>query len=266
MIEDIDPTRVLFLDIETVSGQASFDDLEEDFRELWQDKARKIEKRGEGQDPLSDAEIAELYNDRAAIFGEFGKIVCISVGILHRKDDDAPLNLVLKSFYGADEAELLRAFADLLEKKYYDPEDRRDRYAPPHFYFCGHNIKEFDMPYICRRMLVNRLPFPPSLQLAGKKPWELKHLVDTMELWKFGDRKSYTSLHALATVLGFTSPKSEMDGSGVGTAFWEENDLDKIARYCEKDVLATVQLFLRFRLDELIDEEHGVVSRTFATG
>jgi predicted PolB exonuclease-like 3'-5' exonuclease len=113
---------------------------------------------------------------------------------------------------------------------------------------------------MCRRMVVNQLPLPKMLDIAGKKPWETKHLLDTMELWKFGDRKSYTSLKVLAAVLGFPSPKDDIDGSEVGRVFWQEDDLDRIAHYCEKDVLATAQLFFRYQRKPLLEEDQVQVA------
>lgn len=242
MLEQIDIANVLFLDIETVSGQAAFDNLNEDVQALWAHKARSVLKTTE---EISEEDLAASYLDRAAIFAEFGKIVCISVGAIHR-DKDKRLKVRLKSFASADEGEVLRGFAELLAQYYNNPMK---------YFLCGHNIKEFDIPYVCRRMIVNSMTFPKMLDIAGKKPWETKHLLDTMELWKFGDRKSYTSLKLLAATLGFPSPKDDIDGSMVGRVFWDDDDIDRIAHYCEKDVLATAQLFLRFQLAPLLEED-----------
>ncbi|PSR11058.1 MAG: 3'-5' exonuclease [Bacteroidetes bacterium] len=242
MLEQIDIANVLFLDIETVSGQASFADMPADLQELWAYKAKSISKSTE---ELTAEEVAANYQDRAAIYAEFGKIVCISVGAIHR-DKDRRLKIRLKSFASDDEKEVLKGFSELLTQ-YYD--------NPMKYFLCGHNIKEFDIPYTCRRMVVQGLSFPKMLDITGKKPWETKHLLDTMELWKFGDRKSYTSLKLLAATLGFPSPKDDIDGSMVGRVFWEENDVDRIAHYCEKDVLATAQLFLRFQLAPLLEAD-----------
>ncbi|MEL6970539.1 MAG: 3'-5' exonuclease [Bacteroidota bacterium] len=242
MLEQIDIANVLFLDIETVSGVASFSDLGEDMQALWAHKARSVLRSSED---LTEEEAAAAYMDRAGIFAEFGKIVCISVGAVHR-DKDKRLKIRLKSFASEDEGKLLKDFSELLGQYYNNPSK---------YFLCGHNIKEFDIPYVCRRMVVNRLSFPRMLDIAGKKPWETKHLLDTMELWKFGDRKSYTSLKLLAAMLGFPSPKDDIDGSMVGRVFWEENDIDRIAHYCEKDVLATAQLFLRYQLAPLLEPD-----------
>jgi len=246
MIDQVDIARVLFLDVECVSAKPSFADLDENFQKLWAVKSRQLLRRP--AEEITDEEVEALYPERAAIFAEFGKIVCISVGAVYRdKEDNQQLKVRLKSFASENEAELLHEFSKLVFQHYNDPA----KYS-----FCGHNIKEFDMPYICRRMVANQLPFPGPLQLTGKKPWELKHLLDTMELWKFGDRKSYTSLNLLAAVLDFPTPKDDIDGSEVGRVYWEEKDLDRIAHYCEKDVLATIQLFLRYKRMPLLEEDH----------
>ena len=247
MVDQVDIGNVLFLDIECVSARPAFDQLDETFQDLWKVKSRSIlRKPGE---EIEDEEVAALYPQRAAIFAEFGKIICISVGIVRRDKEDNKLRVRLKSFASENESEVLYAFSQLLFQHYNDTENR---------FLCGHNIKEFDIPYICRRLVVHQLPFPAALRLIGKKPWELKHLLDTMELWKFGDRKAYTSLNLLSALLGFPSPKGDMDGSDVGRIYWSEKDLDRISRYCEKDVLATVQLFLRYKRMPLLEEDQVV--------
>lgn len=245
MIENIDATKVLFFDIETVSSAATYGDMSEVMQDLWKYKARNVLKRYNGEE-ITDEEYAVSYLDKAGIFAEFGKIVCISVGVVYRDKESNLLQLRLKSYADRDEKVLLEGFAELL-RQYYD--------NPNKFYLCGHNIKEFDVPYVCRRMIVNSMPFPKMLDIAGKKPWETAHLLDTLELWKFGDYKAYTSLKLLAGLLGFPSPKDDIDGSMVGRVFWEEDDLDRIAHYCEKDVLATTQLFLRYQLKPLLETE-----------
>jgi len=243
MINHLDIANVLFLDIETASREAGFFDLDENFQELWRLKSSRM--LAAKDEPADDGAFASLYKDRAAIYSEFGKIICISVGIVFR-DKNQRLSLRLKSFADEDEAKLLSDFAALLNQYYKNP-DRQ--------FICGHNIKEFDVPYICRRMVVHQIVHPGMLQLHGKKPWETKHLLDTLELWKFGDAKSFTSLKLLAAVLGFPSPKDDMDGSEVGRVYWEEKDLDRISTYCEKDVLATVQLLLKFMYMPLLEPD-----------
>jgi hypothetical protein len=247
MIDTIDIANVLFLDIECVSAQPSYDELDETFQELWHGKCRSLLRKS--ADEIIGEEVEAMYSQRSAIYAEFGKIICISVGIVVREKDSKKLGVRLKSFAHHDEAQLLKDFCEMLTQFYNDPNK--------HF-ICGHNIKEFDIPYICRRLVVHQLPFPNLLQLHGKKPWEIKYLLDTMELWKFGDNKNFTSLKLLAAILGFPSPKDDIDGSQVGRVYWEEQDLERIALYCQKDVLATVQLLLRFKRLPILEEEQVV--------
>lgn len=241
MLDKIDPENVLFLDIETVPAAESFEKLDPAFRALWEKKSKYF--RGEDQAP------ADVYQ-RAGIYAEFGRIVCISVGYI-RKDERGNL-MRLKSFYGHDEKLLLTDFADLVI-----------RFCKLHreSLLCAHNGKEFDFPYIARRMIINRLVIPEILDCSGKKPWEVKHL-DTMELWKFGDFKSMTSLELLTAVLGIGSPKSDIDGSMVAGVYYTENDVARIARYCERDVIAIAQVLLRLMNRPLISEDR-IESVTF---
>jgi predicted PolB exonuclease-like 3'-5' exonuclease len=244
MLDKIDISNVLFLDVECVSEKPTYEDLNDDFKKLWQMKSKQVLRKYDEE--VTEEAAAALYPEKAAIFAEFGKIVCISVGFVTRRATDKKLVIRLKSYADDDEKALLQSFCELLTQHYKDPYKH---------YLCGHNIKEFDIPYICRRMVINQLPFPKMLDIQGKKPWETKHLLDTMELWKFGDRKSYTSLKMLAAVLGFPSPKDDIDGSEVGRVYWENKELDRIAIYCEKDVLATAQLFFKFKLMPIMEED-----------
>ena len=227
----IDFSKILFLDIETVSQEKSFDQLNERMQKLWSHKAEQLNRDNHELTP------ADIY-DRAAIYAEFGKIVCISVGFFNDK------RFRLKSFYGHDEKALLTDFANMLNRYYDAPEDL----------LCAHNGKEFDFPYIARRMLVNGIHIPKILQVAGKKPWETNFL-DTMELWKFGDYKSYTSLDLLCAILDIHTPKDDINGSEVGRVYWQENDLERIKTYCQKDVLAIAQLMRRFHYLSLIPDD-----------
>jgi 3'-5' exonuclease len=215
---------ILFLDIETVPQFSSFDKADEAVQKLWERKAQNLKKQ-------EDETPADIYN-RAGIYAEFGRIICISVGFIHLTE--GKIFLRIKSFSGDDEPRLLSEFADLLNKSYSSNESK----------LCAHNGKEFDFPYLARRMVINRIALPSILNTAGKKPWEVNHL-DTMELWKFGDFKSYTPLNLLAHVLGIPSPKDDIDGSMVWSVYWEEKDLERIVKYCEKDVEALVNVYLR---------------------
>ena len=227
----IDFSKILFLDIETVSQKKTFDELEERMQKLWAHKAEQIGKGDEEATPES------LY-ERAGIYAEFGKIVCISVGFFNDK------RFRLKSFYGHNEKALLTEFANMLSR-YYDYPDAQ---------LCAHNGKEFDFPYIARRMLINGIQIPRVLQVAGKKPWET-NFIDTMELWKFGDYKNYTSLDLLCAILDIPTPKDDINGSEVGCVYWKENDLERIKTYCQKDVLAIAQLMRRYNYLPLITDD-----------
>ena len=229
MLEQYDLGNLMVLDIETVPQYASFDEVPENLRELWAAKSQYQRK---------EATPEEFY-DRAAIWAEFGKIVCISVGIFLNGKRTA---LRVKSFAGHDEKELLEDFSKMLAGQ------------PLSIILCAHNGKEFDFPYICRRMLLNGVQFPPHLQITGKKPWEIPHL-DTMELWKFGDYKNYTSLSLLTAIFNIPTSKDDIDGSQVGHVYWVEDDLPRICTYCQKDVIATAQLIRRYRGEALIEEE-----------
>lgn len=234
MVRYIDLEKVLFLDIETVPAVQQFDALDDDWKHLWEDKSRFFRER-------EDIGLIDSY-ERAGVYAEFGKIVCISVGYLRQSRGERRFRMT--SFYGDDEAQLLRDFANLINNHF----STRDHML------CGHNVKEFDLPFIARRMLVNGVQLPAPIDTAGKKPWEVNHL-DTLELWKFGDYKNYTSLKLLTKLFGIPTPKDDIDGSQVARVYYEERDLDRIELYCRKDVLATAQLLLKYRGEPMIEEE-----------
>lgn len=227
MLENLDLTQLLVLDIETIPQYPTYDDVPEDWRKLWDKKSVSISYNKPDQTP--DA----IYN-RAGIYAEFGQIICISVGYFNRSGNQWTLRV--KSFYGDDESLVLKEFSELLSKHFN---------SPGHL-LCAHNGKEFDFPYICRRMLINGLNIPSILNISGKKPWEIQH-IDTMELWKFGDYKSYTSLELLAASFGIPTPKGDIDGSMVWEVYWKEKDLERIKTYCQKDVITTAKLVMKFK-------------------
>ncbi len=235
MLQKINLEHILFLDIETVPEQPSFNDLDEDKKALWEHKSQYQRK---------DDFTAEEFYERAGIWAEFGKIICISVGYFKHNGSQRAFRVT--TFQG-DETKLLSEFKSLLE----------DHFDAPKYLLCGHNAKEFDFPYIARRMLINRIDLPLKLNLFGKKPWEIAHL-DTMELWKFGDYKHYTSLKLMANVLGIPSPKGDIDGSMVRSVYYEEKDLERIINYCELDVVTTAQVFLRLRNEALLADDEIV--------
>ncbi len=230
----VDYSNLLFLDIETVSQYPEYEKAGEKEKEYWDKKWSVLNRNKE--------EESNGY-DRAGIYAEFGKIVCISVGYVHSKDSEEHARI--KSFASKDETELLKEFAKLLEQNYSGYDAR----------LCAHNGKEFDFPYIARRMMINGIRLPKLLDIAGKKPWEIPHL-DTMEMWKFGDWKSFTSLDLLTHIFDVPSPKGDIDGSMVSKVFWQEDDLDRIVKYCQKDVLALIQVFRKMHYQELIPDSH----------
>jgi predicted PolB exonuclease-like 3'-5' exonuclease len=229
MLKKIKLENVLFLDIETVPLFANFSELDDSTKQLWEQKTNY--QRKEEFTP-------EEFYDRAGIWAEFGKIICISVGYFVFKGGVRSFRVT--SFYGEEDA-ILNEFKTLLET----------HFNKAYHLLCAHNGKEFDFPYIARRMIINKIDIPFKLNLFGKKPWEVAHL-DTLELWKFGDYKTYTSLKLMTHVLGIPSPKDDIDGSEVRDVFYKENDIDRIIRYCEKDTIAVAQIILRLRNEELL--------------
>ncbi len=230
MLQNIPLEKVLFLDIETVPQYGNWDEMDESLQKLWDKKTLHQRK--------DDFTAEEFYKERGGIMAEFGKIICISVGILDKSD-----KIMIKSFAGDDEKKLLEEFGEIFNRP-----KLRD------VILCAHNGKEFDFPWIARRFLINGMQPPKPFQLFGKKPWEIPHL-DTMELWKFGDYKSYVSLELLANVFGIPTPKDDIDGSMVASMYWIEKDLFRIVQYCEKDVLTLANIFRRMRQEELLERK-----------
>ena len=239
MLKNINSESILFLDIETVPQHADYDSMSENFKPLWEKKSQFFRKE--------DQNASEVYQ-RAGIYAEFGKIICISVGLIN--SDNGKRILRLKSYFGDDEKKLLSDFFELLNKL-----------TKKEIFLCAHNGKEFDYPYIARRALINSMKIPSILDTAGKKPWEIKNL-DTLELWKFGDYKNYTSLNLLMAAFGIPSPKDDIDGSQVADVYWKEKNLERIAKYCEKDVIAITQLLMKYKNEDLIEDEN-IESVTF---
>ncbi|MEC4083789.1 3'-5' exonuclease [Myroides odoratimimus] len=231
MLRNVMLDSLLFFDIETVPEVPAFNDLDEEMQDLFDIKTAY--QRRDGQTA------AEFY-ERAGIWAEFGKVVCISVGYFTYKNGDRQFRV--KSFAG-EECRLLQEFSNLIDEYFNDPTR----------VLCGHNIKEFDIPFVVRRMLINEVKIPNKLCIIGKKPWEVNHL-DTMEMWKIGDYKHFTSLRLLTRILGIPSPKDDIDGSEVAKVYYEDKDIDRIIVYCEKDVVAVAQVLLRFKREELLSQ------------
>jgi len=227
--------NLLVVDIETVRSHQLYEDMSDRLQAQWDRKS--IFFRSEKEESPKD-----LFEDRGGIYAEFGKVVSISVGFFTYVGSE--LSIRVKALYNEDENILLGEFVELLQK-----------FDGRNLTLCGHNGKEFDFPYLCRRMLVNGIKLPAVLDTAGKKPWEVNHL-DTMEMWKFGDRKNFTSLELLATLFDIPTSKDSIDGSQVSTVYYEEKDLEKIAKYCSKDVVVTAQLLLKLNQQEVIKEEN----------
>ncbi len=231
MLHKINLENILFLDIETVPKHDDFNKLSDPEKELWETKSQYQRK-----DDIS----AEDFYHRAGIWAEFGKIICISVGYFTLKNNTR--NFRVTSFHG-DEINILKDFKSLLET----------HFNQPYHLLCAHNGKEFDFPYIARKMIIHQLKIPEKLNLFGKKPWEVAHL-DTLDLWKFGDYKHYTSLKLLTHILDVPSPKDDIDGSQIRDVFYKENDIDRIIKYCEKDTIAVAQIFLKYRNEQILQE------------
>ena len=231
---------IIFLDIETVGCTDNFNSLDERLKAQWARKASFLKR----EEHLTDE---DMFNQRAGIYAEFGKVICVSVGMLY--DTEAgELGLKTKSYYGHDEKILLLEFKGMLEK-----------IDSPSVRLCAHNGKEFDFPYLSRRMLVQNIPLPIALNISGRKPWETPHL-DTMEMWKFGDYKHYTSLDLLTTIFNIPSSKSEMDGSQVNHVYYKEKNLEKIKSYCVSDVVVLTQLFLRLKGLPILEARNIITS------
>ncbi len=236
MLQQILLENILFLDIETVPEHANFNTLDDVSKELWSQKTKYRRK---------EEFTAEEFYDRAGIWAEFGKIICISVGyFVIEKNENRSFRI---TSYTGNEKQILIDFKSILD----------NHFNKKKHLLCAHNGKEFDFPYIARRMIIHQIEIPKTLSLFGKKPWEVPHL-DTLELWKFGDYKNYTSLKLLTKILDIPSPKDDIDGSQVATVYYKENNLKRIEKYCEKDTLAVAQILLKFKRKPLL-EKHEII-------
>lgn len=227
---------ILFLDIETVGCSDDYNSLDDRLKVQWARKANFFKQR---DDQHTDE---TLFYERAGIYAEFGKVIVIGIG-RYTENENGELGFKVKSLYGDDERKLLQEFKAIVDKM-----DASTK-------LCAHNGKEFDFPYLSRRMLVNDISLPSVLNLAGKKSWEVPHL-DTMELWKFGDYKHYTSLDLLAAIFNIPSSKGEIDGSQVNEVYYKEKNIKKIADYCQRDVVAVAQLYLKMKGLGIIPAQH----------
>ncbi len=235
MLNTVALDQLLLLDIETTPLTADFNHLPDDIQRLWLEKNTKTAPESENG--------AEAFAEKAGLYAEFGRIVCISAGFFYTESGHYQLRI--KSFAGENEQEVLIGFLELVQKFFT---------KFPRFQFAGHNIREFDIPYLCRRALINGLNLPAPMQVHNFKPWE-SPMLDTLQIWRFGEFRNYTSLKLLAAVLGIPTPKDDIDGSMVGRVFWEEKNLPRIVEYCQKDVLTVAQLLLRFKGMPLLGKE-----------
>ena len=233
--------KILFIDIETVPQTGKLEELPEEMQKLWVIKYDLLRRKMTEKYP-DEMTPAQGFESSAGIYAEFGKIICISVGFISESTTSASFRI--KSIAGKDEKMLLDEFSALVERFFTSSEHN----------FCGHNIKEFDIPYICRRMIINGLQLPKALQINAKKPWEV-NIMDTLDFWKFGDFKNYTSLKLLTAVLGIPTPKDDIDGSQVAEVYYKNDDLPRIITYCQKDVLATAQVWLKMNGHPLINSD-----------
>jgi len=229
--------NTLFIDIETVSGSDNFSSISDKMKDFWVKKAKNLVNP-------ANISLEEMYFERAALYAEFGKIIVVGMGFLF-VNKQGELSLKVKTIANSDEKELLVEFIDFINKTYKSRE----------LTLVAHNGKEFDFPYLCRRMLANGLEIPKSLQLQGKKPWEIIH-QDTMDMWKFGDRRSYSSLELLAELMGIEGAKIDLSGDRVNHVFYKEKDLDRIAAYCGDDVIIVAQLYLRFHFLHIVEPQN----------
>lgn len=231
----IKPENLLLIDIETVPVVSGFEDLSEKMQQLWSKKSSLIEP--------TESDVAKTFEQRAGIYAEFGKIICIGLGYFVKVRNGYTLKI--KSITSDNEKQILEEFK-LVCNKFFKSAEKQ---------FCGHNIREFDIPYICRRSFINQIPMPDILaDLQYKKPWE-NPMMDTLQFWKFGEYKNFTSVDLLSTVLGIESPKSDIDGSDVARVYWKENDLARIANYCNRDIVTVGQILMKLNAMNLLNEE-----------
>lgn len=228
MLDHIALRDIFFIDIETVPLVPQLADLDEEYQRLWEYRIQRYRP--------ADTDPDQYYFEKSGVYAEFGKTICISIGFFAKSDpDNAEYEFRVKSFYGYNEVEdVLQPFFQLLAA------------MPDRYYLCGHNIREFDIPFLCRRAVINGLTIPRLLNAADLKPWEVKH-IDTMWLWRFGDLRNMTSLHLLCTVLGIETPKNDIEGRDVARVFWHDHDLPRIMHYNRRDIVAVAQIILRFK-------------------
>ncbi len=241
MLSHIKLQNLLFIDIETVPTYQSYSLLSGTMQELWLNKHNQLK--------IADETAEEGYLKRAGVYSEFAKVICICIGYLHTEKDTERQTLRIKSFANDNETLLLHEFSSLIRNSFDNPE---------RFSFCGHNIREFDIPFLSRRMLVNGINLPEMFDNSGKRPWQIND-VDTLQLWKFGDYKSYISLRLLSEILQIPSSKNDIEGKDVCRIYWQEKDLQRIATYCQRDVVTTFRIMQKFKGETTIIPDTNIV-------
>ena len=226
-MSEIKIEHILFIDLETAPIQYRYNELSQTTKELWDKKMLYVKDT-----------TPEQHYAKAGVFAEFAKVVCIGLGFMSNG------KFRTKAIAGENEKEILMEFSSLMKSHFYKEE---------HF-LCAHNGKEFDYPFLCRRLLVNQLPLPKLLQIQGFKPWNVKHL-DTMEMWRFGDIKNFTSLNLLAHIFNIPSPKDDMDGSMVSKVYHEDDNIEKIKKYCLKDVVTLARVYQKYTNQTMLTEK-----------
>jgi DNA polymerase elongation subunit (family B) len=241
MLSHINIYNLIFIDIETVPQYSSFQQLSDTMQQLWAVKHATLK--------IDNESAEEGYHKRAGVYSEFSKIICISIGFFHLDKEKQRKLFRVKTISGDDEKELLKDFLKMIAKSFPDVE---------RYHFCGHNIREFDLPFICRRLLINSFELPEILDFSGKRPWEMQD-IDTLQLWKFGDHKNYTSLKLLTEILGIPTPKDDIEGKDVCRVYWQEQGLSRVIEYCQKDVVTVARLLLRFKGDKNLLPDEDVI-------
>jgi len=212
--------KILFVDIETVGAEKDWDTLVKNKPDLAYQFETYLDWFQKRFPEDADKDVSEIFVNRSALVPEFGKIVCISFGSVNEDGTHK-----LGSFYGHDEYDILRKTQKVLVGA-----NKRN------MYLCGHNVKGFDIPYMAKRMIINGIMPPALLPGHDVKPWE-KRAIDTKELWQYGNYGQLASLELMCLMLGVDNPKtSEVTGNKVHNAFWIDNNIDGIVKYCEKDV------------------------------
>lgn len=220
--------KTLFIDIETVAQKSNFGKLSPSFQNLWTHKANQLNYVQEANVPYS---VEDAYVKNAAFYPEFGRIVCISIGMFIQRNTE--VEFVSKSFYADNERGLIKDFLNCYQKYF----NHSDRYK-----LCGHNVIEFIIPFIGRRSLIHGLKLPSKFNLMDRKPWQLDYVRDTLSMWKFGAFKNAVSLETLCTVFDIDT-QDIFPGEDVHRRYWEEQAYDEIMQRSKMQIRAVACLY-----------------------